>query len=157
MKTCVHCHESKPFDQFSKKKATADGLDYRCKACRAAERRAYYLDNREAHIERAKQWKKDNPERWREIARDYARRKRWGIYGITEEDFVRLMEACDGKCEVCSVELDESVGVAVDHDHSTGAVRGMLCGPCNRGIGLLKDDPARLDAAAAYLRRHGKS
>ena len=67
-----------------------------------------------------------------------------------------------GRCAICSVELpshlDDDAGdlralVAVDHNHDTGAVRGLLCGPCNCAIGYMADDPARLRAAADYLER----
>jgi hypothetical protein len=44
--------------------------------------------------------------------------------------------------------------LAVDHSHETGAFRGLLCHSCNRAIGLLGDDPARLRAAAEYLEDH---
>lgn len=60
----------------------------------------------------------------------------------------------EGRCAVCGREpsgdrWDRSLHV--DHDHETGAIRGLLCGPCNRGIGLLGDSADRIAAALAYL------
>lgn len=55
-----------------------------------------------------------------------------------------------GSCESCG---DPVENPHADHDHSTGLVRGYLCVACNRGIGLFRDDPVRLRAAAAYLER----
>ena len=54
-----------------------------------------------------------------------------------------------GACEVCETECE----LCYDHDHSTGLFRGWLCQRCNSGIGQFQDDPYRLVAAAAYLRR----
>lgn len=71
------------------------------------------------------------------------------VYGLSVEqwDFLVLRE--QGRCAVCWVAMEEP---HIDHDHSSGEVRGLLCTMCNRGIGMFYDDPARLEAAAAYLR-----
>lgn len=69
-----------------------------------------------------------------------------------------LVVAQHRKCAICQ---ESGVGrgragyrpLAVDHDHKTGAVRGLLCYSCNVALGHFRDDPARLEAAAAYLRR----
>ena len=82
-------------------------------------------------------------------------------YGITIADYNRMLDAQNGCCDVCGkTEKTEIAGrtlsLAVDHDHATGVVRGLLCSNCNTAIGLLGDDPALLDAAKAYLAKHGK-
>lgn len=56
-------------------------------------------------------------------------------------------------CEICGV-VESDRPLCVDHDHTTGAMRGLLCNNCNAGIGLLGDCPSRIELAAAYLRRH---
>jgi hypothetical protein len=63
------------------------------------------------------------------------------------------MRAQDCRCAICATYLIQGDANA-DHDHATGVARGLLCGPCNRGIGHFQDDPARLRAAADYIERH---
>ena len=68
-----------------------------------------------------------------------------------------MLEAQGGVCAICE-KPERSTSrygrikkLAVDHDHDTGAVRGLLCANCNKGIGNLGDDPDILIAGAAYL------
>lgn len=65
-----------------------------------------------------------------------------------------MLAAQGGACAICQTPPEDPRGyrMHVDHCHSTGQVRGILCGPCNRGIGNLDDDPERCIAAAEYLR-----
>lgn len=70
-------------------------------------------------------------------------------YGISTEQRAAMLVACGGCCEICSRPFDGPPNV--DHDHSTGDVRGLLCSPCNQGLGHFADDEARLERAAAYL------
>lgn len=72
-------------------------------------------------------------------------------YGLDPVSFDNMFLAQNGKCGVCKVVLLEP---AIDHDHLTGKVRGLLCSTCNSGIGLLKDDPAILLEAVNYLLKH---
>lgn len=75
-------------------------------------------------------------------------------YGLDLAGFDALLVSQEWKCAVCRAEVPGGRGNwHVDHCHATGRVRGILCAPCNLGLGSFKDDPARLDAAAAYLRR----
>lgn len=71
-------------------------------------------------------------------------------YGLSWEDFLRLNKEQDGKCAICFIHMNPP---SVDHCHSTGRVRGLLCKPCNHGLGLFKDAPSSLRAAASYLEK----
>ena len=61
------------------------------------------------------------------------------------------------RCSICLSPPKEGRRLHVDHDHNTGRVRGLLCGPCNRAIGLFRDKPEVMTAAAAYLVAHADS
>jgi len=95
----------------------------------------------------------------------------WRLYQITLEDYDARRARQDFRCAICLVHEDDILRRAkrhsgrprkdgkppvgnplhVDHDHTTGAVRGLLCGWCNVGLGQFRDEPARLRAAADYL------
>lgn len=73
-------------------------------------------------------------------------------YGITQEDYNRMLAEQDGCCKICR--SSDPVGVksfAVDHDHVTGKVRGLLCHRCNPGLGYFQDNPELLRKAIDYL------
>jgi hypothetical protein len=72
-----------------------------------------------------------------------------------------MYKAQDGRCAICSIKGDvrelgfvKRKSLCVDHDHDTGAVRGLLCSPCNLGIGKLADDPVIIHSALKYLKKH---
>lgn len=74
-------------------------------------------------------------------------------YGITADDYNRLLELQSGKCAICGTKIGDTHGnrLYVDHDHKTNKVRGLLCSACNFGIGKFKDSPELLKKAAIYL------
>ncbi len=74
-------------------------------------------------------------------------------FGLTINDYDALLEAQGGRCAICGSEDPRARGdnFVVDHDHESGGVRGLLCNPCNAGIGALGDDPDTLLAATFYL------
>lgn len=74
-------------------------------------------------------------------------------YGITKDEYLDLYEFQDCKCYICKRATGATKRLSVDHDHSTGRVRGLLCGPCNkRVLGHARDDPEFFDRGAEYLR-----
>jgi hypothetical protein len=74
-------------------------------------------------------------------------------YGLTQTAFDAILADQGGTCSICAGQPDVR-GWHVDHDHSTGQVRGILCGPCNTGLGHFRDDIALLGRAIDYLERH---
>lgn len=90
------------------------------------------------------EWRKNNPAKLKKYARRFRLKD---SYGLTLEEVDKMAESQDNKCGICGREAS----LVVDHDHSTGDVRGMLCHRCNHGIGHFGDDVARLVMAIAYL------
>lgn len=72
-------------------------------------------------------------------------------YGLSREQFELMFDAQGGRCAICKRVPGRPLHV--DHDHQSGRVRGLLCGPCNRALGLLDDQSARLLQAWEYLIR----
>lgn len=95
--------------------------------------------------EYAREWRKANPEK----AKNIDLKKRFGIDII---EYNNLREKQNYSCAICGKhESDENFDLAVDHCHSTGIVRGLLCKQCNTGLGHFKDDVSLLNKAIQYL------
>lgn len=76
-------------------------------------------------------------------------------YGLEPSDFSDLLAKQNGVCAICGGQPNgPGKRLHVDHCHTSKAVRGLLCAKCNTALGLLDDNPDRLEAAAAYLRSH---
>lgn len=74
-------------------------------------------------------------------------------YGITVEEYQRIYEYQGGLCYICKRATGRRKRLAVDHDHETGYVRGLLCSQCNnRVLGHLRDDPEAFERGAEYIR-----
>jgi hypothetical protein len=81
------------------------------------------------------------------------------VYGITEQDYERMLEEQGNTCAVCNAPpkpftTKSEPRLHIDHCHTTGKVRGLLCGHCNSALGQARDDPAILQGLIEYLRRH---
>lgn len=74
-------------------------------------------------------------------------------YGLKPEDYRALLARTGNRCEICGT-APRNRNLAIDHDHKTGLVRGLLCVNCNVGLGRFKDGVERLVLAIAYLERH---
>jgi hypothetical protein len=76
-------------------------------------------------------------------------------YGLTPEDYNLLLERQEGKCKICGAQDSHRTGTKynlfVDHCHTTGKVRGLLCHHCNAGLGHFKDSVEFLEHAKEYL------
>ncbi len=75
------------------------------------------------------------------------------FYDLTAEEFVRMYIEQGGRCRICRVKLGGMLlrKLNIDHDHTTGKVRGLLCRSCNMGLGNFKDNVELLRNAVGYL------
>lgn len=138
LKTCTKCGVEKTIDEFSigkKGNGATQNVVYKsqCKTCNSTQ---------------ARQWYDDNKSRANENRRRF---HLMSAYGLTVERFNAMVSQQNGVCAICGGKDDERLHV--DHDHETGAIRGLLCNRCNRAIGLFGDDPVVMRRAIAYLMR----
>ncbi len=134
---CSSCRRRKPKDQFRPNAGHYDGLSCYCRECA----------NRKAREDAKKPSMKSYRRRymkWYDLKKNY---------GLTREDFDALVTKQDGKCAICLDELKLGTGgCGVDHEHSTGTIRGILCRLCNVGIGHFRERPELFIRAIEYLR-----
>lgn len=116
-------------------------------ATKRASRKAWEQRNKDKIAAKNKRYREKNPEARRRSSRKQTLKQ----YGLTPAEYDAMLELQDGVCAICRNECSTGQSLAVDHCHETGRVRGLLCKACNRGIGLLGDDPERVVAAAVYL------
>lgn len=77
---------------------------------------------------------------------------RFARYGLTKADYDRMCAEQDGRCAICKGQFDT---LCIDHCHSTGVVRKLLCMKCNSALGMLKDNLVAAKNLVAYLEQHG--
>ncbi len=160
-KQCSRCDRDLPVDAFYVRKTRTSGYSCHCKKCTCEYARDYgsknkkrrnksakrrYHANSSKQKARAKTWRENNAERRRNA---YLKRR----FGITLADYNMMLENQEHRCAGCRREFSAALIPAVDHCHSTGNVRGLLCSFCNRGIGLMYDDPSTLLRLIDYLKR----
>lgn len=163
-KACTKCGEVKSLDAFYRAAGTRDGRRGDCIECFRRRAKERYPQIREREIARVRQWQKENPERHLANQRklrskpEAKRKSRAGHlkrkFGLTLDDYERMLEAQGGGCCICGTPPPEGGSLHVDHDHATGEVRGLLCFTHNNALGDFDDDPALLRSALAYLHHH---
>ena len=140
-----------------------DGHRNDCKQCNLDEKRQRYLADPALAKARVKRWQQANPERLNAYRRtrrrepEVKRRERAGHlmrkFGMTLEQYDAMLEAQGGGCAICS-RAPKEIALHVDHDHSTGRVRSLLCFRCNNALADFQEDAALLDKAISYLSAH---
>lgn len=83
------------------------------------------------------------------------RKNQYSKYGITVPEYEAMAKDQQGVCAICNGTNASGKRLAIDHNHKTGAVRGLLCDLCNRGLGMFQDDLLLLNGAAKYLAERG--
>lgn len=131
-KTCPACGVDKNIECFYKVKRYRKGYSY-CIECVAAKNKAL---------------RKTNGRKW-----NIARAEK--AYGLSAGWFTETEKAQEGKCAICQGPPQGGRGdyLVIDHDHVTGKVRSLLCGLCNIGLGVFRDNPAFIRAAANYIEK----
>lgn len=152
-KLCRGCDTEKPATEFHRCKANTDGLQLRCKVCQRRKR----LDTQEADrpklAARMRSYRAKNRRTTRTAEWRYKLKAR---FGITATDYENMLEAQGYACAACR-EPEKARGgmrLAVDHCHTTGKVRGLLCNRCNMTLGRFRDSPGLLQALATYIAPH---
>lgn len=171
-KICLVCKIEKPFDFFHKAKKEKDGLQYSCIDCSKKYHAQRYVNQKEKirgqieeyrsknkeKIERAQlAWKAKNPEK----VKQYQRVTNLKKFGLSKEAYDLMVKQQNGLCAICKSpetfihpQTKQLARLAVDHCHTTGKTRKLLCKNCNTGLGVFKDSQSILMSAAQYLKDH---
>lgn len=135
-KQCRCCLKLKPINEFYPAKQNVDGVKSYCDKCCNS---------------KVGTWREKNRIKIKEYN---FRAKIKRNYGITYEQYEEILKSQDFSCSICKVHISKlNRRLHVDHNHSTGKVRGLLCGCCNTAIGQLKENIHNFTNAISYLKK----
>lgn len=133
-KMCRDCGDMKSLNDFHVNRVTPDGRHYYCKECQN---------------ERGAKWRAANPDKAKEVAKRSQRKRHLSsTYGMSVDEYDALLEKQGGVCPLCQRELKRP---SIDHCHSTGKIRGILCRHCNSSLSVFENDPDAIYRLIAYL------
>lgn len=141
MKKCTLCGTEKSPSMFHTDKRKRDGLRSACKECANSAALSSYHSSPSQKESRKAAWMRYNCKK----------------YGITVEEYIEMFNRQGHSCKICSDRIipmgsgGRMLVAHIDHCHSSGKVRGLLCHACNVAIGKFKDSPDNLRRAAEYL------
>lgn len=139
---CTECKEILSIDKFPERAG-------RCRPCKAVYQTRWYFKNKERAQANGKVYRAQNKNRIKLNQRKYWARKK---FGLTYEQLRDIESKNNGRCWICNkTEEENGIGLALDHNHVTGEVRGLLCRMCNIGLGAFKDNVELLERAKSYL------
>lgn len=136
-------------------------------------KREWYLKNKEKVLAQAKAWQDANPERTRENVMRWkaenperakvhgqkaCRKQRLKQFDLTTEQYEEMLHAQNSQCAICTQPCSSGRRLAIDHNHKTGKVRGLLCTRCNIRLGMIENVQAmrfQLRPFLRYLMKHG--
>lgn len=128
----------------------------KCSICGETDLSMFYLDKkgRRTHKDCKKCRIAQEAEDWNSKSKIEKFASRAYKYGVSKEFLTKLFLKQEGKCAICNQKPTGKRGLAVDHCHKTGTVRGLLCHGCNVSLGQFKDDISILNNAIEYLRNY---
>lgn len=181
-KRCLKCDEIKAFEAFGKKRGGQFDLDSYCRECSKKRSRLPVQMPEEKRCPKCETVKPSiefyvtrslrsstglsaycrdcsQADARTRVKYSYlqARRKATQSYGITVEDYECMLQEQNGKCASCgypetTMIRGKVIPLSIDHCHVTDAVRGLLCRRCNQALGILCEDPERIEALLKYTR-----
>ncbi len=142
VKRCYKCQLYKTVGEFGIARQRADGLNNICKSCKSFAASAYH--------QRVKLEGGYSKKRIRQNLASKLKTK----FGLEIDRYEEMLETQAGLCAICCETCISGKRLSVDHNHSSGAVRGLLCARCNFGLGYFRDRPDLLESAIEYLKLH---
>lgn len=156
-KVCAKCHSLIALSDFHKNRSSSDGLQSCCKLCSSLYSKAYYAKNGDYIRSRTKLSNKKLRSRRKMEDPEYNTRRALRVkYSMSLEDYQAMLSSQAGGCAICGASVSgrkNQERLIVDHCHSSGRVRGLLCHRHNIGLGSFRDSPEELRMAADYLER----
>lgn len=154
---CTKCKTIKSLENFPKNKKLKNGYHIYCKQCNKNHVAKWRQNNPEKAkllIEKqSEKWAKQQA-RWRKENPELHLQNKLKKYHLTLEDYNTFLLIQDNKCKICLISFNDVIkGANIDHCHTTGKVRGLLCHSCNKGLGFFKDNTELLKIAIEYLNK----